>query len=81
MRTNRERRRVGLDQVGDKTVSTVFLMLDVNWGGGEPLVFETMVFDEDRSHDLRRYATYAEAVAGHRETVAQLREAAPDSPP
>lgn len=29
---------------GKRVVSTVFLGLDHNWGGGKPLLFETMIF-------------------------------------
>ena len=48
-------------------LSTVFIGIDLRtWGDGPPLVFETMLFDQHQ-HSLacRRYATEAEAVAGH----------------
>lgn len=40
-------RHVARDVVGDRSVSTVFLGIDHNFGAGEPLLFETMVFDPD----------------------------------
>lgn len=53
-------------------VSTVWLGLDHSFGGGIPLIFETMVFAEGDSMDLdcRRYATEEQARGGHVETVA-----------
>lgn len=60
-------------------VSTVFLGIDHNLGGEGPLLFETMVFDApirpfgmiDLMMD--RYATYAEAEAGHEATLARAK--------
>jgi hypothetical protein len=49
-------------------VSTVWLGIDYNFGTGPPLIFETMVFhskDTLSELDLDRYATLAEAEAGH----------------
>jgi hypothetical protein len=57
-------------------VSTVFLGVDHRFRGeGPPLVFETMVFgagDEDFDGLTRRYATWEEAEAGHREICARV---------
>jgi hypothetical protein len=53
-----------------KWVSTVWLGLDHNYGGGRPHIFETMVFPSDNDMgelDQRRYSTEAEALAGHEE--------------
>lgn len=54
-------------------VSTVFLGLDHNFGKGEPLIFETMVFKligennhRDSSVDEDRYATWQQAEDGHK---------------
>lgn len=44
---------------GGVLVSTVFLGIDLNFYGGSPLVFETMIFD----------ATWEQAEAGHEEAV------------
>lgn len=55
-------------------VSTVWLGLDHNWGGGPPLIFETMVFaaGDLRDLDCRRYATLQGAEAGHVEVVCEV---------
>lgn len=69
-------------------VSTVFLGLDHGFGGGPPLVFETMAFSAatkmvktfgDREREIheeltqRRYSTYDEAMRGHAEVAAHVR--------
>ncbi len=68
--------KVGLDTVGDKRVSTVFLGLDHQYGDGPPLLFETMVFPKDSYSDLycERYSTYDEAEAGHAKAVQGLKD-------
>jgi hypothetical protein len=57
-------------------VSTVWLGLDHNWGDGPPLIFETMIFGlKGRLEDYcERYATEADAQAGHDRIVAALTE-------
>lgn len=54
---------------GALRVSTVFLGLDHNWGAGEPLLFETMVFLAEQGtetrHHVHRYSTWGDAEAGH----------------
>jgi hypothetical protein len=62
---NKDANRVAEDTVGDYWVSTVFLGLDHSWGRGDPVLFETMVFVEGESADMKRYCTWAEAMAGH----------------
>jgi hypothetical protein len=54
-------------------VSTVFLGLNHNFArGGRPLLFESMVFDDfDNDERQERYATWDEAVEGHRAIVAE----------
>ena len=67
-------RRVALDYVGKSRVSTVFLGIDHGFAGA-PLLFETMIFDDDESKlDLAcwRYSTRAEALAGHADALAAL---------
>lgn len=51
------------------SVSTVFLGMDHSFGGGPPLLFETMIFggNHDRYHE--RYSTWAEAEAGHEKAL------------
>jgi hypothetical protein len=66
---DKNRRHVGSDQIGQLWVSTVFMGLDHNWSDdGEPILFETMIFTDDKEmHDLhcRRYSTMEEAERGH----------------
>ncbi len=54
-----------------KRVSTVFLGLDHNFGQGDPLLFETMVFPPDSLSelDMDRYSTWDEAEKGHDKMV------------
>lgn len=56
------------------TVSTVFLGINHAWGDGPDQWFETMVFHDDGSDETRRYATEAEARAGHASEVERLRK-------
>lgn len=70
-----ETRRVALDRVGAYNISTVFLVIDHGWSDeGRPILFETMVFPLNGFQDLHceRYATWDEAVAGHRRIVADV---------
>lgn len=50
-------------------VSTMFLGIDHAFGGGPPLLFETMIFGGSRDQEQHRYSTWDEAVAGHRAIV------------
>jgi hypothetical protein len=67
---------------GGVFVSTVFLGVDHSFGeGSPPILFETMVFDPrrpkfDQALDeyTRRYVTWEEAEAGHKEVVTQVEE-------
>lgn len=67
-----DKRRIGLDYVGKKTVSTIFIALDHSFGHGKPLVFETMVFPECDIVD--RYSTRKQDIAGHKKWVKKLNE-------
>lgn len=71
--TDLDYRRVARDNVeGEEvSVSTVLLNLDqAPYGGGPPLIFETMVFGGDLDGECWRYSTEAEAVEGHARVVA-----------
>ncbi len=46
-------------------VSTVFLGLDHSFGGGTPILFETMIFGGEHDQYQDKYATYEEAEVGH----------------
>jgi hypothetical protein len=66
-------RRVAKWERGDVMVSTVFLA--VNHGFGDytgPLWFESLVLVGEMTGEMRRYATWDEAVAGHNELVAEV---------
>ena len=52
-------------QIGDVKVSTVFVGIDYSFGGGEPLLFETMIFGGAEDGYQDRYSTWDEAVKGH----------------
>lgn len=54
-------------------MSTVFLGLDHNFSGGEPILFETMIFGGPLDGEQRRYHTYDQAERGHTEAVAAAR--------
>jgi hypothetical protein len=61
-------------------VSTVWLGVNHNFAGdGPPIIFETMVFGSgDGDQWMQRYATEAEARAGHAETVTIVAATVPD---
>ena len=64
-------------QIGDVQVSTVFLGIDHNFSeDGPPLLYETMIFYPPGAAlgDVQdRYATRAEAIAGHRVRVTEVK--------
>ncbi len=66
-----DQRIVGRTEVGDLTISTVFLGLDHNWAfGGPPLLFETMIFRGAKALNYqKRYSTWAEAEEGHAHAI------------
>lgn len=67
-------RGVAKDQVGDASISTVFLAIDHSFGRTEPpVLFETMVFGGKQDGDMRRYTSYEDAERGHKETLAEVR--------
>ena len=81
-------RHVKKEYIGDYWVSTVFLGIDHNWGAGNPILFETMVFDNGRSETLlggseyhptidnyfQRYSTWEQAEDGHDAIVREIRK-------
>lgn len=84
-----ERKRVAEDTLPNGVwVSTVFIVLDHNWGPGEtPLVFESMAFMPAMAAEplrcngpeieCERYSIWAEAAAGHAAMVERLTGWAP----
>lgn len=71
-------RHIGLTEMGDIRVSTVFLGLDHNWGNGPPLIFETMVFGGLLDEEQDRYSTWDEAKIGHEAMCERVRHAQED---
>lgn len=65
--------RVDLTHLGGTRVSTVYLGLDHAWGGGPPLIFETMIFGGPLEDYTRRYSTLEQAKAGHAQAVRRAR--------
>lgn len=68
-------RKIIKTDINNYSISTVFLPIDHNMGVGEPLWFETMIFDNsDNRNELideycKRYETYDDAVQGHLEAI------------
>lgn len=51
---------------GDVSVSTLFLGLDHSFGGGPPVLWETMIFGGEHDQYQERYTSREDAIAGHR---------------
>lgn len=68
---NNAKRIVQQDPIDDLWISTVFMGIDHGFtNGGMPILFETMVFDKNHDEiDMVRYATWDEALQGHKDTV------------
>jgi hypothetical protein len=66
--------RQDLDAAG-VGVSTVFLGLDQSWHGGPPVLWETLVFGTPLDGEMRRYTSKADAIRGHAEMLALVRDA------
>lgn len=65
-------------EIGDSSVSTVFLALDHSICGNEPVLFETLVFGGPLADEGQRYSTKAEAEEGHAKWVLRVQEAVND---
>lgn len=76
-------RHVAVTRIGGFRVSTVFLGLDHSFCDVPPLLFETMIYN-DQDHEWldyqERYSTWAEAEAGHRRAVAMILDRRPAQP-
>jgi hypothetical protein len=68
-----EAHRVGFDQIGETTVSTVWFGIDLAYPEKPPQLFETRVVN-GRYPYQRRCATWDEAEIQHRLAVALVRE-------
>lgn len=58
-------RIVKQEDIGDVRISTVFLGLDHQFGEGEPLLFETMIFGGKEDQYQDRCSTWEEAEKMH----------------
>lgn len=67
-------KHVAKDRIQGYLVSTVWLGLDHSYDGGEPEIFETMIFDKDSGYDIYmdRYSTWAKAQSGHQKAIEWL---------
>lgn len=65
-----DKRRLAYDEVGDATVSTVFLSLDHGFGEGPPVLWETMIFGGKHDGEQWRYTSREDALAGHATALA-----------
>lgn len=71
-------RQVAATDVGDITVSTVFLALDHNFtSNGPPVLFETMVFGGKFDGETLRCSTWEQAEKQHQQVVALVIDNAP----
>jgi hypothetical protein len=64
-------------EIGNVSISTVFLCLDHSFIGstkGKPLVFETMVFGGKYNDEQIRYSTLDKAEAGHKEMIDKVKD-------
>ena len=61
--------RVAITEIGDVKVSTVFLGVGHSFGGGAPVLFETMIFGGEHDEYQKRYHTLEEAMIGHEKAV------------
>lgn len=68
-----QEKHVGRDFFGKVIVSTVFLGLDHNHHGGEPILFETMIFGGKHDQYQTRCSTWDEAVIQHEEACKLVR--------
>ena len=66
-------RRVAKTKVGKVEVSTAFLGLNHAFGGGKPILFETMIFGGKYNDYQERYSTWEEAEVGHKKAVAKVK--------
>lgn len=57
---------VSQENIDGVFISTVFLGMDYNWGNGQPLLFETMIFGGEFDQYQERYSTWEEAEEGHK---------------
>lgn len=67
-------RTVKKSSIGEVSISTVFLVINHNFGDGPPLLFETMIFGGPEDEFQQRYFTWDEAAAGHEKVRAWVNQ-------
>lgn len=68
-----------VDEVNGLKVSTVFLVVDHDYFGGAPILFETMVFEQGRGIYQDRYCTIEDAKKGHRYAIEWVKNGCKDN--
>jgi len=58
-------RVVAKADIGDVSISTVFLGIDHSFGYGSPILYETMIFGGDHDGFQQRHETKEQALIGH----------------
>lgn len=72
----RENRIVRQETIGTALISTMFLGTDHNWWNlGDPVLWETMVFNGPYDEYQERYSSHEDAIAGHERIAALVRAA------
>ena len=66
-------RKVANTVIDGVRVSTVFLGLDHSFESGEPILFETLVFDGDKDGDMDRCSTWEQAEKMHEKMCTKVR--------
>lgn len=66
-------RHVAYMEINGVRISTIFLGLDHSFGNGDPVLFETAVFGGPLDHEMERYFTWKQAVAGHEIMCARVK--------
>ena len=66
-------RQVAIDMIGDADVSTVFLGLDHAFGGGPPVLWETMIFGGKHDGYQERYTSRNRAIVGHQKALEMVK--------
>lgn len=69
-------RVVKQERIGGTKVSTIFLGLDHQFGGGRPLLFETMIFGGDHDGFQERCSTWDQAEEMHERAAFRVRSTA-----
>ena len=75
-------RQVKNKVIGDSRISTVFLGLDHNFNGGEPILWETMVFGGELDLEQDRCSgSWEQAEAMHARMIEKVKECSKKLPP